>query len=36
MENGKLKISLILTLTIFRQLSLTAQEMLEILENISL
>lgn len=35
-ENGKLKISLVLALVIFRQLSLTAQEILEILENISL
>ena len=35
-ENGKLKISLILAIAIFRQLSLTFKEMFEILDNISL
>ncbi|SDQ32950.1 putative transcriptional regulator [Chryseobacterium soldanellicola] len=34
-ENGKLKISLILAITVFRQLSFTVTEILEILEKIS-
>ena len=34
-ENGKLKISLILTIAIFRQLSFTVTEILEILEKIT-